>query len=190
MNNLQLTVYRGIKKKVLYFLKTENSKLKTNLGFVALFAILISSVVLTISFGLLNIALKEVILSSSGRESQFGFYAADTGAECALYFDIKGVSPGGSIFPTSTASTMPLSGFYSCNNQDIISTSINGAGWNVSANSSAATSTFWFYVVPEKSCTRVDVAKYGNSTKIDAYGYNTCNFSDPRVIERGIRVTY
>ncbi len=162
-------------------------------GFVALFAVLISSIVLTISFGLLNIALKEVILSSSGRESQFGFYAADAGTECALYWDIKGLGGGLSAFPTSTDSTIPPSGII-CNGQDITTVRTIGINtfnaWSYSVTPSAATTTFWLSIVSGKSCSRVDVAKYGNSTKIDSYGYNTCNFSDPRVIERGIRVTY
>lgn len=163
-------------------------------GFVALFAVLVSSIVLTISFGLLNIAIKEIILSSSGRESQFGFYAADAGAECALYWDVKGLTGiGDSIFPTSTASVSSYSNI-KCNNQDITEGrsigGINFSAWSLDETPTAATTTFWFSVVSEKACSKVEVSKNGNSTKIQSYGYNTCNFSDPRVIERGIRVSY
>lgn len=168
-------------------------------GFVVLFALLISSIVLTISFGLLTIALKEVILSSTGRESQFGFYAADAGAECALYWDIKG-SGNISVFPTSTSSVPPSSGVL-CGQltdgspQDISQERLSEGNffqaWDLSnRTASAATTTFYLSIVSGRACAKVEVAKDENTTKIQAYGYNTCDFSNPRVIERGIRVTY
>ncbi|MDO8552388.1 MAG: hypothetical protein Q7S01_02525 [bacterium] len=58
-------------------------------GFTLLLAALISSVVLALGVSIFEIARKQVNLSSIGRESQFAFYAADTGAECALYWDVR-----------------------------------------------------------------------------------------------------
>src|SRR3989338_5832622 len=55
-------------------------------GFALLFAMLASSVMLSIGLAILNIALREVTLSSYGRESVIAFYVADAGAECALYW--------------------------------------------------------------------------------------------------------
>jgi hypothetical protein len=46
--------------------------------------------VLAVGASIINIALKQVILSGAGRESQFAFYAANTGLECALYWDLTG----------------------------------------------------------------------------------------------------
>ena len=54
-----------------------------------LFAVFIAGLMTSIGLAIFNIALKEVALSGTGRESQFAFYAADTGAECALYWDYK-----------------------------------------------------------------------------------------------------
>ena len=192
----------GANKKTFYVLR---STFYDKRGFVALFAMLISSIVLTISFGLLNVALKEVILSSSGRESQFGFYAADAGAECALYWDVKGFGGFASVFPTSTASQVyPNDSGINCGTmldgvtpQDITTDrrSVLGSYFEAmtyNRGASSATSTFYLSVVPVagKACARVDVAKSANSTKIEAYGYNTCNFNSPRVIERAIRISY
>src|SRR5229473_174899 len=71
-------------------LKTNNSKLKTNQkGFTLLLAALISSIVLSLGAAIFSIAQKELALSSVGRNSQFAFYAADTAAECALYWDVR-----------------------------------------------------------------------------------------------------
>ena len=60
-------------------------KLDTQKGFVILFAILISSVILLISVGIFSVAQKEAILSSYSRESQRALYASDSALECALF---------------------------------------------------------------------------------------------------------
>jgi hypothetical protein len=74
-------------------------------GFTLLFAILVSVLVLAVGASMISIALKQVILSGAGRESQYAFYAANTGIECALYWDLNGsqIAPGESeiryVFP-------------------------------------------------------------------------------------------
>jgi hypothetical protein len=189
-----------------HLLKPINRNALTTKGFVALFAVLISSIVLVISFGLLNIALKEVILASSGRESQFGFYAADAGVECALYWDITGLTGAGdSIFPTSTAlyqSNPRPSNIYcgtladGTTRQDITSDRSANLGNSFFGTiqyletATAATTTFFMNVVYGRACSKVEVSKDATRTKIQAYGYNTCVFTDPKVVERAIRVTY
>jgi hypothetical protein len=206
MNNLQFTIYSLQKARRFtreFFSRFPLSAIRNpqsvRRGFVVLFALLVSSIVLTISFGLLMIAIKEIVLASAGRESQFGFYAADAGVECALYWDIKG-SGGQSIFPTSTASTPPSSGVVcgqlsDASPQDVTQARLGEGNffqaWDLSdRTASAATTTFYLSVVSGQACSKVEVSKNANSTKIQAYGYNTCDFANPRVIERGIRVTY
>lgn len=56
-------------------------------GFVLAFSLLISSIVLALAFSIFNILLKQIVLTSSAKDSQIAFYAADAGAECALYWD-------------------------------------------------------------------------------------------------------
>ncbi len=58
-------------------------------GFTLLLAALVSSIVLAVGAAIFGIAQKQVILSAIGRDSQFAFYAADTAAECALYWDFR-----------------------------------------------------------------------------------------------------
>ena len=58
-------------------------------GFTLLIAALVASIVLALGTSIYEIASKEVQLSSLGRDSQFAFYAADTAAECALYWDFR-----------------------------------------------------------------------------------------------------
>lgn len=62
-------------------------KLQNNRGFVILFAVMISSIILTIALGVANIALKEIKFSTSGKDTNNAFYAAEAGYECALYYD-------------------------------------------------------------------------------------------------------
>lgn len=64
-------------------------KVKYNSGFVILFAVLVSTIILIVSAGIFNFAFKSSLLSSYSGESQLAFYAADTGLECALYWDIS-----------------------------------------------------------------------------------------------------
>lgn len=58
-------------------------------GFTLLLAALVSSIVLAVGAAIFGIAQKQVLLSAVGRDSQFAFYAADTAAECALYWDFR-----------------------------------------------------------------------------------------------------
>ena len=147
----------------------------SNNGFTLLVAVLISGVLLSVALAIFNITIKEILLSSSGRDSQFAFYAADSGAECALYWDQKG---GG--FSTSTA------GSISCNNSDDPSLSnVGGVGYDTAM-------TFQFEV--DGFCSIVSVTKSETHprTKIESKGYNTTcdNTVNPRRLERAIRVTY
>lgn len=60
-------------------------------GFVLLYAVMTSTIVLAVGVSIISIALKQLAISTLGRESQYAFYAANTGAECALYWDFHGV---------------------------------------------------------------------------------------------------
>lgn len=58
-------------------------------GFTLFYAVLTASLLLAIGIAIFNITFKELILSSGARESANAFYAADTGLECALYWDLR-----------------------------------------------------------------------------------------------------
>lgn len=154
------------------FKNGENYKLKTSKGFTLLYATLISSLLLAIGLAIFNITIKELILSSSARESQFAFYAADSGIECALYWDIK-------RGPISTTTPTPIS----CNGTDM---TVGGVGYGVP-------SVFSFDFLPDESyCVDVTVIKNETHprTVLKSRGYNTCDTTNPRRIERAIEATY
>jgi len=58
---------------------------------VLLYAVMTSTIILAVGVSIISIALKQLSISTLGRESQYAFYAANTGAECALYWDFHGV---------------------------------------------------------------------------------------------------
>jgi len=62
---------------------------KEKKGFALLIATLVSGLFLAISSVIFQIAYVELLLSSVGRDSQLAFYAADSGVDCALYWDGK-----------------------------------------------------------------------------------------------------
>ncbi|MEK7589834.1 MAG: hypothetical protein AAB475_01100 [Patescibacteria group bacterium] len=151
------------------------SKIKKHKGFAMLYAVLVSSILLSIGLAIFNLTVKELLLSSLGRDSQFAFYAADTGAECALYWDFQG---------DAFASSTPAANI-NCANEDRVVTSINLGG-------GAYRRTFEMDFSPEPYCTIVSVTKYDSPrrTIVEARGYNTCNIANPRRVERAIRATY
>lgn len=78
-----------------------NNTMKGNKGYTLLFAVLIASVALGIGISILNISKKELLISTSARDSSSAFYAADSGIECAIYADLWG------SFDTAPTNTNP-----------------------------------------------------------------------------------
>ena len=167
-------------------------------GFTLLLAALISSIVLALGAAVFSIAQKELALSSLGRNSQFAFYAADTGAECALFWDFRSdIHPN--TFATSSYSSQ--SSVVSCaqNNPSPAVTVI-------ASSLTAATSTFDLTLTqidpPKVYCAKVTVAKSRTTegggiiritNTIHSDGYSTaCNtiLTDPQALQRSVELHY
>ncbi|MCR4334258.1 MAG: pilus assembly PilX N-terminal domain-containing protein [Patescibacteria group bacterium] len=167
-----------------------------NRGYTLLFSVLVSSLLLTIGLAILTISKKELLLSSAGRESQFAFYAADTGVECAMYYDIG--AKGGEF--SSKAISAPSD--IKCNNQNIAVTRIDGK--SPPTGSGADLMIRFIFDIPldrdgseSSPCASVTVDKLYSGipllkTVIQSRGYNTgCGVkNDPKKLERGLRVSY
>src|SRR5665213_884112 len=69
--------------------QNSNKKSFKRRGFTLLLAALVASVALSLASSIYTIVTKELALSSIGQDSQYAFYAADTAAECALYWDSR-----------------------------------------------------------------------------------------------------
>ena len=141
---------------------------KFNKGFTLLLALIVANVVLIIGLGVYGIIIKEIQLSGLGRESQIAFYAADSGTECVLYWDIK---------KKAVSSTTPITIERACAGNDI---TVGGP------------SSFFNLKFDNGACTKVNVDKTEYpATKVDSYGYNfDCDISASRKVERGVRIAY
>lgn len=175
-----------------------------NKGFTLFYALLVSSLALAIGASIFDITVREIQLSNAATQSQYAVYVADSGAECALYWDSKYVNAatnnnGGSGSAFATSSTDSLSTATSasllCNGADVTITTAP-AFWSVTSNAIAATTTFTVNgtLIASKNqtpCAIVYVAKVGNPsiTTITAHGYNTC-VAGPLQLERVFQVTY
>jgi Tfp pilus assembly protein PilX len=150
----------------------------TDKGFTLFVAMVITGALLLVATSIVNLAFKQSLISNSGRESQAAFYAADTGMECALFWDVK--NPGGDQSAFSTTTTTLIS----CNKNG--NNPLNE--WTVGGASESVVNLTFF---PDPYCAEVTVTKNSNGTTIiESLGYNTCDSSNPRRVERAVRASY
>lgn len=167
--------------KTMLDIKLQKNKNKER-GIAIYIAVTITAVLVLVSFAIVNLAIKQINISAISRDSQSAFYVADSGIECALYWDLKNPSnPGQSAFATTTTQSI------NCDNAAI------GVTHTVDANG-FGTTTFQVLFPPNPYCTNVDVAKYYigsvRATKIESRGYNSCSTTNSRRVERAIVVNY
>ena len=163
-----------------------------------IFAVLVSSLALAIGLAMFDLVIRELQVSSTVEQSQYAIYAADTAAECALYWDFNYTAdPYYSAFPDSASDTAALAatGLW-CAGQDV-----TGGGWGTSALTTVVTSarsatTTTAMTVGSVYYAQLTVIKNWNassmstSTTIIADGYNTTAITSPNVVERELVVTY
>lgn len=147
-------------------------------GFTILLATLVAAITLAIGLSVYILAQKQVELSRLGRDSQIAFYAADTGAECALYWDFRY-----GYFATSAPATVtapnPL---------------CDGESLAVSGRSSTFPYTMTFQFEPNGVCSQVFVTKSATNprTVIHADGFSTscANINAIKTLQRTVEIRY
>lgn len=178
--------------------KNFKSQKNTQGGFVALFAVLLSVIVLAIAIGISSISYKEIILSSSARDGNTAFFAADTGAECALYYDLNQTQM---VFVSGNSPTISCAGETGINVPESII--------NLGTSGNSNVSRFTFDLPLGASCARVQVLKkvvsddgLSELTRIESKGYNAdcdtvnslifsgASLEQSRLVERAIRASY
>ncbi len=175
-------------------------------GFTILYAMLVSSLLLSIGLGIYGILIKDLILSSAASNSQIAIFAADSGLECALYWDLKGPSSGPtvgqSIFATSSDS-IAYTGIGSQPPAVCAYVPNIMPPTSVSTTPTSAVTIITIYLNhiaggntadTTGSCAIVSITKNNVSslitTTVDSRGYNTCTASNPRRVERGLEIGY
>ena len=173
------------------------SGLHAQAGFTLLLAALVASVVLTLGAAIFQIAQKQLTLSGIGRDSQFAFYAADTAAECALYWDFRY-----SYYATATPPTV-VSPDPRCDGVSMNVTVTSGAPevspYYPYTKSSAQMNFFQDISTTGGYCAQVFVTKTFDSTTqavktlIHADGYSVnCDviFTSSRALQRSVELKY
>lgn len=182
-------------------------------AFTLLFAVLVSSLVLAVGASIIDIATKQVILSGSGRDSEYAFYAANTGAECAIYWDRIGlIDDPNPVFPINAINEIVSdTSLVTCNGFQIIDNSPGCDGIDEDDPDNTDGQNFWCYSnltadsaettfrieFAEGYCANVTVLKHPDpldgdklETVISSRGYNTCDPDNHRRVERGLRYTF
>lgn len=152
-------------------------------GFTLLLAAIVSSIVLILGSAIYQIAMKQLELSALGRDSQLAFYAADTGAECALYWDVRF-----DYFATSAPATV-IAPDPRCSGQTL----------SVTGRSATYPYTAVFTYEPGGLCTDVAVTKAIDpvtsalTTTIHADGLSTdcaSRLTDTHALQRSVELHY
>ena len=172
-------------------------------------SVLTLSVILAVALTIIGAVLKELKISASSQNSVTAVYAADSGIECALLWDIRGAefyqpaaAPAGYyVFPTSTAAIAdrPTSPIPDGTENTIMCYGIDIADiWTFpTQTANSAVSRFILTIPPGDSCAIVEVTKTVVGSRTDTIilsrGYNAgCGtyLTDPNAVERAIEVEY
>ena len=153
--------------------------MKTNTGFTLLYAVLISSIALTIGLGAFGLTYGELVLAGNARDAMIAIYAADAGIECATYWDYNFMEA--KVFDND-GTPAPIYCFG------------DSAGKMVGGGSTPEHTSEFDYVLPSGAAVAVEVFKdqsfdgdaTDDFTRVISKGSNTA-LSSPRVSERVLR---
>jgi hypothetical protein len=158
-------------------------------GFVLLYAMMLSSIIFAVALGVTNITMKELNFATSAKSTNEAFLAADTGIECALFWDKTDPTLNAYIISGNVGS---LSDYVFCGDNNI---TIYRDSWDGNIG-------IWHFYLPyigasEFACAKVTVTKdIGDDTaSFVSRGYNVtedyyCNYSGDGQVERKIEANY
>jgi hypothetical protein len=171
------------------------------------------TIVLTIASAIFSITQKQITLASLSQQSQYAFYAADTAAECALYWDQR-YSYFATTTPTLSITATPSSPVPpTCDGASIaLNPTLSNKAYNLPACYYARSMrTMPCYIIPStqfptlnlfgKYCAQITVTKFLDvstnpstvHTTIEADGYNvncTDISTNPNALERSVVLNY
>ncbi len=195
MNSLHNNMFKYIQKIKQKIAANKNHEK----GVALVIAINLVTLLLSISFSISNIVLKQIQITNINNASKPAFFVADSAAECAFFHDTRKMEDaegnninadfGQAIFGTTTA-------------EYAISQIVcgNGAPINLQKDTSNPTTVITTFDVDYGTmCANVKVVRTEVKGEITARGYNTtatasgCDLSDidtRRLVERGLTITY
>jgi len=197
------------------FFQQQSHMIHRKKGYTLLFAVIVSMLVLSIATFILSISRKQAILSSSARDSEYAFYSADSGLECAIeHMDILATSTlvgsmscgGGPL--NGVNSNIAVSQTFIINGQTVQGTSTfnmftgTGAGTSNTTQSgtgSCASTSVAYTITPAVLDANGNVISATSTTAVvETHGYNIgwrpnpnndCAATGPRKVERVLQYT-
>lgn len=148
-----------------------------NGGYAILFAVVVVSIISMIAIGLSNTTYKQLVLSSLANDSQVSYYQSDTATECALYADI--------VLGMTSSAPSPWNCGKDSSGADFV-LDLTGSGTDYALTPTNLSGSL-------RPCFEFNVTKTGVApieTTIYARGYNSCDKTSQKTVEREIKVTY
>lgn len=146
-------------------------------GYALLFVIVIISIISALTAGLANTTLKQTILSSVAKDSQAAFFMSDTATECGFYAYYNFEREIGPLQENATWFCGGQKLYYSHGEKKYHLSPIEKGG-EISND------------IKSKPCFEFDIEKINaTKTEIISKGYNFCDESNPRLVERAIKAT-
>ena len=165
-------------------------------GFVILIGVLVAGLMISIGAFIANIAVKELRLSISGRDSQVAFYAADAAMECALYQDLRVEQFSASTTP-NTFSTIRCDGKdvtvtldTTCGTNDTVCSDSNTGVTDFEVSFADGTNAVEFSPFARVRVIKDDIGGPNDTTVIESRGYNVQSPSSVNRVERALEVQY
>ena len=147
---------------------------KNTNGFALLYAVIIVSLILSITAGISNIVFKQSMLAGLAFDSQVAFYQADSAVECGMYQLLNADAGYDPSLPINCGDTI-----YVLDPADSDTTKWTFATYI--ANDTLASTPCASIIIDKTDPTK---------TVIQGHGFNICNTANPRHIERVLQVTY
>lgn len=141
-----------------------------------LYAALITGVILTLAMGVANVAYKQSVLSTVGRDSQISFAMADSGIECGM-----------ELYLTSALMGTALD--YTCGDTTILATAKKDQATPQNVIGYKLTPTLDTQAGLDP-CFYVDIDILGEDVTMRSYGHNICDKDNARHLERALQVNF
>lgn len=175
-------------------------------GFALLLSLIVTSILLVVGLGVSGVAFREIQLSGFGNQSEIAFYAAETGLECALYWDKVVTDPTDSNGDGSLDDEPSAFSAFVIGSDNLLGGCLENSisfmpGYDFIDPSNLATK-FNLNFGASNQYVEVEVKKEflntGDPDKDDSLvwaktfitstGYNTSDFSDPRRVGRALEL--
>lgn len=170
---------------------------KSQKGVTLLLAVLVASIALSVGVGIFSLLFSQLEIAGTSKDSITAYYAANSGAECALYWELL-ATKNPDIENPFAFTTGPSSNTIRCNN--IIYDNVGGPNSCTTSPCVSGRSEIplGFSDANAKNCARVVVEKEFKDgflrTDLMSFGENRelCNESNfvPRLVQQGIEMLF